>query len=623
MSLNYSSPVVNPRLGSSFAIFASTYVSLVIILVILEQLGLPASTVDRLIVVAPACFYIAIGFMARTSVLEDFYISGQRVPPLYNALALCATVFGGTILLGTIGTFFFIGIDALAIPLGCLVGLVLTAVLYVPYLRKAGAYTLPGFFYLRFGRNLPRAVAAVLTIVPCGAILLAEIVLGSKIANLFLPNPDVLGFGVSNSAFFAAVVFGSVFLTVCLGGMRSATWVQCAQFIVVLGLLGPLFAVSIMRTNLPLPQLTYGSQLEQIKSYEQSKGFVTKTQPSRPSLSIPKASSQPIERPVERPFSALQPIDFVLLVLCIALGVASHPSFIPRLSTTPTVPGSRRFFGWAAAIGAFIVLTLPAYALFTKGMVVEGLIGVPAADIPNWGKMLQQFGVIKLPASQFETLNAPAAATFQRDFVAFILPVAGRLPRVFLGLAAASAIAALMASASAQLVAIANSVSDDLYYGSFNRSASPARRFLVGRVSMLITGAAILSLAQAPDLDPLRLVLMAFSISAGTFFAVLTLSVWWRGLSAAGATAGMVAGFAVTLICVDAGQSGFLGIDSLIAASLGVPASFIAAICVSIGLVRADDLAKEAVDELRLPVGETLQARMVRLSSRGKPLRPA
>src|SRR6478735_3064261 len=106
MTLNYSTPVVNPRLGSSFAIFASAYVCLVVMLVILEQLGLATTTIDHLIIVMPACFYVAIGFLTRTINIEDFFVSGQRVPPFYNALALCAMVFGGSILLGSIGSFF-------------------------------------------------------------------------------------------------------------------------------------------------------------------------------------------------------------------------------------------------------------------------------------------------------------------------------------------------------------------------------------------------------------------------------------------------------------------------------------------------------------------------------------
>ncbi len=623
MTLNYSTPVVNPRLGSSFAIFSSTYLCLVLMLVILEQLGLAAVTIDQLIVVTPALFYIAIGFMTRTINLDDFFVSGQRVPPFYNALALCGMVFGGSILLGAIGSFFFIGIDAIAIPLGCFAGLILTGALFVPFLRKAGAYTLPGFLYLRFGKGSLRVFASLLMLVPCMIILVAEIGLGAKIAAYLLPPPQVLGVNLPSAALFSLLFFSSIFLTVALGGLRSATWTQCVQFVVFLGILAPLITVSVMRTNLPLPQLTYGSQLEAVKAQEVAKGFALDTQPQPLSASLPRTTSQPVTRPVERAFSALRPIDFVLLVLCLATGVAAHPAFLPRLSTTPTILASRRSFGWVAAIGILVVLTIPAYAFFTKAMAVEGLIGVPASNLPTWGKLLQQLGLVTLPLNQFDTLNTAGRVTFQRDAVALILPVAGGLPRVFLGLAAASAMAALSACAAGHLVAIANTVSDDLYSSRLNVSATPARRFLIARLTMLACGAVVFVLAQRRELDPLRWAIAAFSISSGTFFAVLVLSVWWRRLTSAGAFAGMLAGFGVTALYLNIGGTPLFGIDALTAAAVGMPVSFVAAIVVSLFSGAPGEYALEAVDELRVPAGETLQARMLRLAARGKPIRAA
>jgi cation/acetate symporter len=621
MTLNYSTPVVNPRLGSSFAIFASAYICLVLMLVVLEQLGLSALTIDQLIVVTPALFYAVIGFMTRTVNVEDFFVAGQRVPPFYNALALCSMVFGGSILLGSIGSFFFAGIDALAIPLGCFAGIALTGIVFVPYLRKAGANTLAGFLYLRFGRGSVRLIASLLAIVTVGLVLIAEIALGGRIVGYFLPLPQTLGIGLTPSSFFTGLVCASVFIAVVLGGMRSATWTQGAQFIVFLGILAPLVVVSVMRTNLPLPQLTYGSQLEELKSLEAARNLVTVSQPQALSNSLPDATPASVSRPSERAFSAWRPIDFVLLVFCLAAGVAAHPAFLPRLSMTPTILSSRRTFGWAVVIAGFIVLTIPAYAFFTKAMAVEALVGVPAPNLPAWGRILQQLGLVTLPGNQFDPVNAVRAVTFQRDSLALILPVAGSLPRVFFGLAAASALAALAACAAGHLVALANTVSDDLYHGFLSKGASPARRLFIARLSMLVTAGAIFSLSQGQALDPLRWVISALSLSAGTFFPVLLLCVWWRRFTSKGALAGMTAGFAVTALYLTTGGTPILGIDPLTAAAIGVPAGLAAAILGSLMFGSPDEQALDAADELRIPAGETLQSRMLRLAARAKPLR--
>ncbi len=410
MTLNYSTPAVNPKLGSSFAIFASAYTCLVLVLVVFEQLGLSALTIDQLIIVTPALFYVAIGFMTRTVSADDFLLAGQRVPPFYNALALVSMVFGGSILLGSIGSLFFLGVDAIAIPVGCFAGLILTGILFVPYLRKAGAHTLPGFLYLRFGHRGLRAIAALLMMAPCLIVVIAEVELGGKLIGYFLPPPQNLGLSVSPQAYFPMLVLASIFFTAVLGGMRSVTWTQCAQILVLLGILGPLIMVSVMRTNLPLPQLTYGSQLEEIKAREASKGVVTVTQPQPLAEVLPTPAAQTVSRPVERAFSAFRPVDFTLLVFCLAAGVAAHPAFLPRLSMTPTILASRRTLGWASVIGALLVLTIPAYAFFTKAIAMESLIGIPTSDLPAWARALQQLGLISLPGNQFDFAERGGAA---------------------------------------------------------------------------------------------------------------------------------------------------------------------------------------------------------------------
>lgn len=622
MTLNYSTPVVNPRLGASFAIFASSYLCLVLMLVILEQLGLSRASISQLIIVTPALFYIAIGFMTRTISLDDFFLSGQRVPALYNGIALTVMVFGGSILLGSIGAIFLAGFDAVAIPLGCLGGIALMAVLFAPYLRKAGAYTLPGFFALRFGGSSIRALASLLAILPCAMIFAAELSLGAQIASKFLPSPSVIGVEIPSEMFFPALAFGAIFLTVFFGGMRSLTWTQCAQFIVVLGILVPVVVVSLLRTNLPLPQLTYGGQIELLKVEEAAKGL-NAIRPQTLSESLPETGPQPLATPSDRAFVSFFPAQFLMLVLCIAAGIAAHPAFVTRLSTTPSIPAVRKSFRWAMILAALMVLTLPAYAIFTKSMMVADLMGTTAAQIPSWARALQQLGFMAVTSNPFDPLSGPARLAFERDEVAFVLPVASELPHVVLGLTAASGIAAVAACAGGQLVAIANTVSDDLYHGRLHKSASPARRLMVSRFTMLGVGLLAIGVVNDMGADPLRLVLWGFSISGATFFAVLVLSIWWQRLSAAGAAMGMLAGFmtATGYIFFSGTEPMLFGVDSLTAAAIGIPLSFATAVAVSIVLPSRDPLPLERVEELRVPAGETLHVRALRVGLRGKAAR--
>lgn len=118
MALNTLSPGFTPRLTASFGIFTSGFASLVLILIILEQLGLDAHWIKELIVALPILFYTGIGIIVRTNNIEEFFVAGQKVSPFYVGIGLSANLMGGAGLIGLMGAFFFMGFDALPIAIG-------------------------------------------------------------------------------------------------------------------------------------------------------------------------------------------------------------------------------------------------------------------------------------------------------------------------------------------------------------------------------------------------------------------------------------------------------------------------------------------------------------------------
>jgi cation/acetate symporter len=615
MSLNISYPSTNPRLGTSFGIFTSAFASLVLILIILEQLGLERQLISNLIVALPVLFYAAIGIMVRTTNVEEFFVSGQRVPPLYNGVALSANLISGAGLLGLIGSFFFIGYDALPIALGWCAGLGIMSVIFAPYLRKAGAYTLPGFFGLRFSSRLLRLVAALALFPPVVILLAAELRIGQLIAGVFLDtDPQV------------ALQAGVVFLTVAVifGGMRSLTWTQCAQFIVaLLGISVPLIVVSMLMTNLPLPQLSYGAVLQEVGELEVARELISGgKQPL--SEALPGVDPASLTQPFAAMFASISAGDFIALAVCIMLGTAVLPMQVSRASTAPTVAAIRKSFGWAAVLVGLVALTVPAYAAFAKYQALNLLLGIPAAQIPDWGTVMSQLGLITLSPNALDPALGGARVEFSRDSVAFMLPIMNEFPFVMVGLVGAAVLAAVLAAAGGQIVTLGTVLSNDIYY-SFNRSASAARRLLIARLAMIAFVIGAYSLAMQEGADPLRMMLWAISLCAGAFFAPLAMAIWWRGLTSFGAMLGIIAGFAATAAYIATTAEGgtqWFGVDGLTAGLLGIPASAAAAIVGSMLSPKPDPATLEIMDEMRIPSGETVHARLTRLAARGKAPRP-
>lgn len=153
---------INPHLGAYYGIITSAFVSLVILLAMFEQLGWAQIWLTRGMLLVPVVLYLAIAAGARTLDADDFFASGRRVPPVYNGAVLAAVLIGGTGFFGYTGTLFLLGFDGLAIGLAWTTGLLLSGLLFVPYLRKAGAYTLPAFLGQRFRSRHLRAFASLL-----------------------------------------------------------------------------------------------------------------------------------------------------------------------------------------------------------------------------------------------------------------------------------------------------------------------------------------------------------------------------------------------------------------------------------------------------------------------------
>ena len=100
-------------------------------------------------------------------------------------------------------------------------------------------------------------------------------------------------------------------------------------------------------------------------------------------------------------------------------------------------------------------------------------------------------------------------------------------------LVASGAIAAFLSTSSGLLVSIAGVVSTDVLRGR-------VRDF---RIAALLAGVVplVLSLAVV-SVDLSRTVGLVFAVAASTLCPLLVLGIWWRGLTAVGAGAGMVVG---------------------------------------------------------------------------------
>jgi Na+(H+)/acetate symporter ActP len=253
------------------------------------------------------------------------------------------------------------------------------------------------------------------------------------------------------------------------------------------------------------------------------------------------------------------------LIVATFLGTMGLPHVVVRFYTNPDGRTARRTTVRVLALLGLFYLLPTAYGVLGR-LYVPRLAGTPAADAV----------VLRLPA---EVLGGSTA-----DLLTAVL--------------GAGAFAAFLSTSSGLVVSIAGVVGQDV----LGRWLPPVAAFrTAGATGALVTlGVTALSsgLAVAHAVE------LAFAVAASTFCPLLLLGIWWRGLTAAGAIAGLLTGgllsaSAVVTTMVGATPTGWLGAVVAQPAMCTVPAAFLTMTVVSL------------LTQARLPAH--LESTMVRL----------
>ena len=578
------------RLPKIYGMYTGGFLLFVVALAIAEQMGLPNAWIGYVFMAATIGLYAMIGIMSRTAETDEYYVAGRSVPALYNGMATGADWMSAASFIGMAGTLYAQGYDGLAFVMGWTGGYVLVALFLAPYLRKFGQYTIPDFLGVRYGGNLPRTIGIICAITASFTYVIAQIYGAGIITSRFLGIDLATGVWV-----------GLVGVLVCslLGGMRAVTWTQVAQYIIlIIAYLVPVVWLSIKVTGNPVPQLAYGEVLQQIGQLEQQLGVTAGH---------------------ATPFVKNDMVNFLALTFCLMVGTAALPHILMRFFTTPSVKEARKSVGWSLFFIFLLYFTAPAYAAFAKLEVYSNVIGQSIAALPGWVASWTQVGLVSVcdAVDAMTTVKGCAVngngdgilqlaeLVLNADAIVLATPEIAGLPYVIAGLVAAGGLAAALSTADGLLLTISNALSHDVYYKMVNPNASAKKRLTVARVLLLGVAAIAAYAASNAPATILSIVAWAFSIAAAAFFPALVLGIFWKRANKAGAVAGMLVGFGLTLYYLInvkfLGMTPWFGIKDVSAGIFGIPLGFITIIVVSLLTKEPSQETKDMVEDLRYP----------------------
>jgi len=599
------------NLPKIYGTYTGGFLVFCLLMALLEANGVSAKTIGILFLVFTIAIYALIGVLSRTMQADAYYVAGRQVPTVFNGMATAADWMSGASFVAMAGGIFYGGYTYMAFLVGWTGGYVLVSSLLAPYLRKFGCYTVPDFIGTRYGGNFVRGCAVLVLVLASFTYVTAQINATGTIASRFLGIPFELGVWVG---------LISILLCSMLGGMRAVTWTQVAQYIVlIIAYLLPIFWLSNKFGFGFFPQFMLGDEVARLGELEAQFGLVKNSAADIKSAGVPgglKSISVSHAGVAEGGMAAWK---FISLAICMMVGTASLPHILMRYFTTPSVKSARRSVAWSLFFFFLLYFSAPALATLAKISILDpnlatGIIGKSISDVQAIGWVKEWIAVKQAYIADFNgDVILQLNEWFMRgDVIVLATPEMGGLPYVISGLVAAGGMAAAMSTADGLILAISNALSHDVYYKIVDPKADVAKRLIVARILLVVTGAFGAYIASMRLTSILGSVAWAFDFAMSGLFFPLVLGVWWKRATRQGAIAGMLlglgAGTAYLIYVAPAfmGNAPWMGIDHLRFGLIGAPICLISMVVVSLMTPEPDAKTQAMVDEVRIPSGKTV-----------------
>jgi cation/acetate symporter len=526
------------------------------------------------IILATFALYIGIAIYNKARATSDFYVAGRGVPPVFNGMAIGADWMSAASFIGMAGTIMLLGYDGLAYIMGWTGGYLLLTFLLAPQLRKYGRYTVPEFIGDRYDSHSARVIAAVCTIIISFTYSIGQLSGSGVVIGRLFEIDAKLGtmIGVVLIAFYAA-----------FGGMKGITWTQVAQYIVlIIAYLIPVIFMSLQLTNSPLPWLSYGELVGKMGELDRELGISE----------------------YFAPFTNGTKWQFLALMFTLMCGTAGLPHVIVRFYTVSTMKAARWSGAWALLFIGLLYLSAPAYAAFSRFILMTKIAGSEINNLPAWTKSWIDTGKLQLADGNGDGVLQWNELIISNDIVVMATPEIANLGVFVIGLVAAGAMAAALSTAGGLMIAISSSFAHDIYYRVWKPESTEKKRLSVARWSIVIATLLAGLIALNPPGAITQIVAWAFAIATGTFFPALVLGVWWKRSNSQGVIAGLLVGLGVTLGYIFAAKYGgftILGIIDTGAGVFGAAAAFLTNIAVSLATPAPSQKLQEEVLDLRYP----------------------
>lgn len=483
---------------------------------------------------------------SRNAGEKDYFLGGREMGGWVSALSAGASDMSAWVLMGLPGAIFMKGFSQIWIPVGLIIGTVLSWVFVAPKLRRYAikandSITLPEFLSNRFMSKSPvlRVACAVVFIVGYLVYAASSVYACGNLINMLVPE-------ISKD--IGMIIFTIIILIyTLLGGFKAVCWTDFFQGMLMLGalMLVPIIMSIMLGAN---------------------------------------GNATGAEQAPEHFYSLLAGGKFnwssvanILTGLGWGLGYFGMPHIVVRYMAVKSKKEMRK----SQIIGptwTFLILTM------TTIMAILARNFLPTASVEANSELVFALVVRKI-------------------FGWGALALIG-------GILVSAIVAASMSTADSQLLASSSAFASDFYKTVINKNADDKKVLRVGMIAVIVVTLLAFGLAMLVyylDITNLMgLVSAAWSIFGSAFAPVVILSLFWKRFNYKGAVTSIITGFVVSILWMVFFNLEYYGFSSIIANTElyeivpGFILSLVAGIAVSLFTKAPSEEVTLLFDEVRL-----------------------
>jgi len=484
---------------------------------------------------AMLALFLGVGYFFRVAAVDELWVAGRSIGSIENGMAIGANWMSAASYLGVAALIATLGYFGLAYVVGWTTGYFILLIFMAAQFRRFGKYTAPDFVGDRFYSEWARGIAAFTTLA------IAFVYAVGQASGMGLMAQYIFGISYELGVI---LLMGVTIGYVALSGMLGTTKNMAIQYVILI----IAFTLGLYATgwaegwSLAVPYLEAGPQVAEAASLE----------------------AQFVE-----PFANAGYYGWIALTFSLIVGTCGLPHVLVRFYTVDNERTAR----WSTVWGLFFICLL------------------------YWGTAVYAaYGGLLYNREVSEGGGFADMAGAEADAIVLLTTQLAELPEWLVGLVAAGAVAAALATTAGLFITASSAAAHDIYTNLYKDNASQREQLIVGRGTILGIGVLVTLIGLNPPALIGELVAMAFAIAGCIFFPVFFLGLWWENTTKEGAIAGMLTGMVISFgaILNDTAIPMYTGVEEALipglavwlpgtaSALVGVPVVFATIILVSI-----------------------------------------